>query len=68
MAASRSSTSARPRPSFVKNWVNRSASTTIRFSTTRRHAAISGFPADDLAVAVELTTLVSQEDTYQAIA
>ena len=32
------------------------------------HAAISGFPADDLAVAVELTTLVSREDTYPAIA
>ena len=31
------------------------------------HAAISGFPADDLAVAVELTALVSQEDTYPAI-
>ncbi|MDE2919233.1 MAG: hypothetical protein OXR64_05240 [Chloroflexota bacterium] len=32
------------------------------------HAAISGFPADNLAVAVELTTLVSREDTYPAIA
>jgi len=31
------------------------------------HAAISGFPADDLAVAVELTMLVSQEDIYLAI-
>lgn len=31
------------------------------------HASISGFPANDLAVAVELTTLVSQEDAYPAI-
>ena len=31
------------------------------------HAANSGFPADDLAVAVELTALASQEDTYPAI-
>ena len=31
------------------------------------HAAISGLPVDDLAVAVELTTLVSQEDIYPAI-
>ena len=31
------------------------------------HAAITGFPADDLAIAVELTALVSQQDTYPAI-
>ncbi len=31
------------------------------------HASITGFPADDLAVAVELTALASQEDTYPAI-
>lgn len=31
------------------------------------HAGISGLPADDLAAAVELTALVSQEDTYPAI-
>ena len=33
------------------------------------HAAIAGFEADNLAVAVELTTLqVSQEDVYSALA
>ncbi len=31
------------------------------------HAAITGFPVDDLAVAVELTALVTQEDIYPAI-
>lgn len=31
------------------------------------HAAITAFPADDLTVAVELTALVSQEDTHPAI-
>ena len=31
------------------------------------HAAITGFPANDLAVAVEPTALVSQQDTYPAI-
>jgi hypothetical protein len=31
------------------------------------HAGISGFPADDLAAAVELAALVSQEDSYPAI-
>lgn len=33
----------------------------------RSHAAVTGYLADDLAVAVELTALVSQEDTYPAI-
>ena len=32
------------------------------------HAGISGFAADDLAVAVELTALASENDTYPAIA
>ncbi len=32
------------------------------------HAAITGFPADDLVVAVELTALMSQEDIHPAIA
>ena len=32
------------------------------------HAGISGFAADDLAVAVELTALVSENDTYPAMA
>ena len=50
----------------MKNWVYRCASTTIRFPTTHRMPPSAGFPADDLAVAVELTALVSQEDTYPA--
>ena len=32
------------------------------------HDGISGFAADDLAVAVELTALASENDTYPAIA
>lgn len=31
------------------------------------HAGISGFAADDLTVAVELTALVGQEDVYPAV-
>ena len=31
------------------------------------HAAITGFPADDLTVAVELTALVSLQVTYPAV-
>ena len=32
------------------------------------HAGISGYAAHDLAVAVEVSALVSEEDTYPAIA